>query len=825
MNSFLARELAPFPGRATLTARIVFAVLLAAVMTMAFRVPLGWLGLYFCIALAKPSTKETLFVCTALLGALFLAILTGLLMLKFAAEPAWLRLLLLTLVLFSGFYLARALNDGDLARDFTIALAIVLTLPDVFPYPHLWEQAALRIVQTCLVGIVSIAISSLLFRPERHDPRVEGDGEIPALTLAPDFLTNPAYASYAAKGTLAAMACYALYTACQFQQIHTAIVTCLIVAMPTTGLIMRKIKLRIVGAACGVILAMASVIWIIPANESFATLLLILAVGSSIAAWVAVGSERIAYAGWQIGLAQFMMLTHGFGPTTDLKILRDRLIGIILGNLLMALAFGINWSGLLRHPATGRTALALLVATLPATTLTACRSPSPSPAPSLSADAPPPAAAPAPMPLPAPGQRTSLDELMRIALANRPESRIAWAKWKIAAASVDAARSAYLPTFALDLLAGVERTQFPLPASVLPQGSFNADFAAFRPQLAFEWILLDFGRRSAATDAAMALESAESLAYQAHCQQVMLEVSKAYFDLLDLQDDLRVVEAALEDATSLEEAASLGLDAGLSSKQDVFEARRYLAEYRFDHSALRGKIRTASARLAEQAGIDPRHPLVVKNYADIPLPPAIDEPVGQLVENALSDRPDLKARMAELRAAEAAVREAEADFLPSLVASGNAGPSYDAFRVEGYDWVNANEPIYAVGVALRWPFFDGGRRSALLAEAEALAEKASAQVESAKNRTIREVWSAYTDYRSAREKLESARAWVDAATLSFDSALTAFRNGTSPITDVTTRQTGLAKSRAAFSKARNDVFLALAAVQAATGSLTSPSAR
>jgi uncharacterized membrane protein YccC len=66
-----------------------------------------------------------------------------------------------------------------------------------------------------------------------------------------------------------------------------------------------------------------------------------------------VGGERIAYFGWQLAFAFFLCILHGFEPSTDVTIVRDRLIGVLIGTAVMGLIFHYVWperaSDQLRH--------------------------------------------------------------------------------------------------------------------------------------------------------------------------------------------------------------------------------------------------------------------------------------------------------------------------------------------------------------------------------------------------------------------------------------------------------------------------------------------
>jgi multidrug resistance protein MdtO len=58
---------------------------------------------------------------------------------------------------------------------------------------------------------------------------------------------------------------------------------------------------------------------------------------------VAQGSPRIAYAGFQIAFAFLLCVLQGAAPAFDLTIARDRIIGILLGNVVVYLMFTRVW--------------------------------------------------------------------------------------------------------------------------------------------------------------------------------------------------------------------------------------------------------------------------------------------------------------------------------------------------------------------------------------------------------------------------------------------------------------------------------------------------
>ena len=159
----------------------------------------------------------------------------------------------------------------------------------------------------------------------------------------PDAFTNPDYVRYALKGTLAVMICYTLQSAVDWPGIRTCLITCLIVGLGSEGATIQKGTLRIAGALVGAAMGFLAILLLVPSMESITSLTLLVAAGTAVAAWVVLGSPRIAYAGVQIAFAFYVCVIQGFEPTWHFYTIRDRLVGILLGNVVITLVFHYVW--------------------------------------------------------------------------------------------------------------------------------------------------------------------------------------------------------------------------------------------------------------------------------------------------------------------------------------------------------------------------------------------------------------------------------------------------------------------------------------------------
>jgi multidrug resistance protein MdtO len=158
-----------------------------------------------------------------------------------------------------------------------------------------------------------------------------------------DAFTNSEHVYYALKTTGAAMFCYFLYSQLDWSGIHTCFITCYIVSLSTTAETVEKLVLRISGCLAGAAIGYGAMIFLIPDLTSIGALMILVFVGALAAAYVAAGSQRISYAGFQMAFAFFLCVIQGPSPAVDLTGARDRVIGILIGNLVVFVLFTNVW--------------------------------------------------------------------------------------------------------------------------------------------------------------------------------------------------------------------------------------------------------------------------------------------------------------------------------------------------------------------------------------------------------------------------------------------------------------------------------------------------
>jgi outer membrane protein TolC len=128
-------------------------------------------------------------------------------------------------------------------------------------------------------------------------------------------------------------------------------------------------------------------------------------------------------------------------------------------------------------------------------------------------------------------------------------------------------------------------------------------------------------------------------------------------------------------------------------------------------------------------------------------------------------------------------------------------------------------PTWSATLGVQWRIFDGGARKHALREAESKRREEQDKMTDLRDRTTREVWSAYIGFRTAVQKEHAAVALLTSATASYDSSLESYKYGVRTLVDVVTAQRQLAQARLSSVSARSGLFLGAVDLEFATGNL------
>jgi outer membrane protein len=426
---------------------------------------------------------------------------------------------------------------------------------------------------------------------------------------------------------------------------------------------------------------------------------------------------------------------------------------------------------------------------------------------------PAPAAAPGPGVMPDPDRVYDLPALIDLALRANPTTRRAWEQARGAAAQLGLAESAWLPVLAVRAAGGTARIE-----DRTSTGPVYTAGPSLTPLVRLEWTLIDFGRRAADTERAAEELLASNLQFNRTHQDVTFAVQRRFYAYDASRARVEAAEATLRSAVAVEQAADARMAQGLATQTEVLLARQERARAQYDlEAAHRGVADTGSA-LADALGVSPAVLPRVVALADLPLPSGLAVSVDQAMDTALASRPDLAARLATLRAREAGVRRARAEFLPRIGLSGGGGGTAGRFTPEGVDRrFGYAEPLYAGFLELSWTLFDGFARENAVRVAEARRGEAAAEVTALQLETLRTVWKAYADVQVSFLQVDFAQALLDASQDAYDAALTSYSAGLANILDLLAAERDLAHARTTAIDSRAELLSSAAALAFAVG--------
>ena len=423
------------------------------------------------------------------------------------------------------------------------------------------------------------------------------------------------------------------------------------------------------------------------------------------------------------------------------------------------------------------------------------------------------------------GKSYELSSLIELGLANNPQTRSAWFNALASSAQVGQAKSPYYPKLSLNTQGGYQKTYYPINT-----GPMTVKQTTLTPELDFEYLLLDFGRRASDVRRTVALLDAANLGFSRNIQSTVFAIQQSYFAHTAALSQREAAKANLELSKTILGMVEAQVANGLGTKPELDTARKTLQQADFDLAAADRNVEVTLGNLRVAAGLPANAPLRVTPGGNLSTGTGasyelLGSQVDKLIDQAIVKRPDLAARQADIRASRAAVERSKADFMPKLSLQGAASSqsyNYTAIQPPSSGSFYGNAVGYSGFAVLSWDLFDGFQRVERVKQRQAEESQARAQAESTRLQTTQDVWSAYNDSLKARKRVSYADSLVVSAEENFKSAQAAFDNQLLNITDLISNQSALAAARFEQAGARADYLTSLASLSLAMGQFSPP---
>lgn len=386
-----------------------------------------------------------------------------------------------------------------------------------------------------------------------------------------------------------------------------------------------------------------------------------------------------------------------------------------------------------------------------------------------------------------------LPALVDLALHTNPETRVSWEEAKAAAARLERNRSAWYPTLTAMAFGQYYKTTFPITGAALVSQGYSS-----LGSLDLAWTLFDFGRREASVNAGVQRLNAANFAFNRKHQEIAYRVATSFFAYQAALSKVTAAQQTLDAASAGTDSVRAKLNKGLATRPDLLLAIQEQAKASYDLQDARSSSIQAHADLTASLGISPSYSLKLIDLSKLPLPAGLVQSVEKIVDQALEQHPDLMARLAELRAREAEVKKARAEFWPKISLNGSLGNQYWGnvhTNSPGDQSYSSNTLVGAAMLTVEWTLFDGFERSNAVHEAEARKEATRAQLEDLRLKIMRDIWKAYADTKTTLEKREFALALLKAAEESYAATQESYVHGFSTVIELLSAQKDLARAR------------------------------
>jgi outer membrane protein, multidrug efflux system len=400
-------------------------------------------------------------------------------------------------------------------------------------------------------------------------------------------------------------------------------------------------------------------------------------------------------------------------------------------------------------------------------------------------------------------QDKELQELIRTALKNNYDVRIAATRVLQAQAQLGITRADQLPTLEVGgNVTGTQNPQIgPIPRYQLTQGQLSASAA---------WNLDFWGRYRRATEAARATLLANRWAQKEVMATLVANVASSYFQLRQLDLQLEISKRTLGSRRDSLELTKTLEEHGINNLLDVRQSEQLVYTAAAEVPDLERQIAQQENALSILLGNNPGD--VPRGLKLTEQPHAPEVPVG-LPSALLERRPDIRQAEQNLIAANAQIGVARAAYFPQISLTGNAG--YESAKLTNLFQGPAG--LWTLTGALTQPIFEGGRLKSGVRQAEAQHEQLLLTYQQTIQGAFRDVSDALIAYRKFREFRIQQQMLVESAQDAARLSEVRFKAGSTDYLEVLTNETNSFTAELALAQAEGNELTALVQLYLALG--------
>jgi multidrug efflux system outer membrane protein len=400
-------------------------------------------------------------------------------------------------------------------------------------------------------------------------------------------------------------------------------------------------------------------------------------------------------------------------------------------------------------------------------------------------------------------QDRELQSLIRRALKNNYDVRIAATRVLAAQAQVGITRANQLPTLSGggNITSQQSPQLGPIPAYEITQGQVSASAA---------WDLDFWGKYRRATEAARANLLANEWAQKEVMATLVANLATSYFQLRQLDLELEISQRTLDHRKNSLQLTQTLEQHGINSMLDVRQSEQLVYTAATEVPDLEREIAQQENAISILLG---------KNPGDIPRglklteqPHAPEVPAG-LPSSLLERRPDVHEAEQNLVAANAEIGVARAAYFPDIALTATAGYESPALT----NLFTGPAGVWNMAASLTQPIFQGGRLKSNVRLAQAQRDQMVLTYQQTIQGAFRDVSNALVAYRKDQELRVQQQHLYESAQDAARLSQVRFKAGTADYLEVLTNETNSFSAELGLAQAQGNELIALVQVYQALG--------
>jgi outer membrane protein TolC len=406
----------------------------------------------------------------------------------------------------------------------------------------------------------------------------------------------------------------------------------------------------------------------------------------------------------------------------------------------------------------------------------------------------------------------SLQDIIKLGLCRNPQTAAAYASLQSTRFNKNAAYSSYLPSVSASVSANKNFAQ--------PKDAKVKDYDwGYGASLSASYLIFDFGKRTSELNQMLATYRAAGFDFSDTVQNFVYGLVGSYYELLNADADVRVAESALSVAQTAYNTANKKFKAGVVAKADVYKAETTLANSQLTLERAKNNREITKATLLNKLSFPADQNIKIADMPSSFGTDAENESIDELIKIAREKRPDLLKATAQKDAAWHKRNAAFLKNLPSISAS--AGVSWNEEKLPGIFEADKNKMSGSIGIRASMPLFAGFANMYGVRAAESEYERAKYNEQLTSNNAMMDVFTAYQNYKTARNVLKQTETLLKSATENERVTSGMYKVGRATMLDWQTAQNELVNAQRQNNSAKYDLFVKRAAVALAIGDIKS----